>query len=47
MSYIRMDFAKSLQDQFFFFFFFNQEAFNKRGKKTGKLFGYVLGRIVH
>ena len=44
MSYIRMDFARSLQGPFFFF---NQEAFNKRGKKTGKLFGYVLGRIVH
>ena len=45
MSYIRMYFARSLQGPFFFFF--NQEAFNKRGKKTGKLFGYVLGRIVH
>lgn len=27
----------------FFFFFFNQEAFNKRGKKTDKLFGMSWG----
>lgn len=40
MSYIRMDFGRSLQGGFFFF---NQEAFNKRGKKTDKLFGMSWG----